>query len=365
MATANLQETPCFVVFSFLKREASITYKDFAMHLFNKQAKLGKVPLLNKLEDKTFMSRQVVRLAPGEMSLSMFDDFAQTSTFAWNKLRENCDSAGKYTDELKGGCAGEGANNRSRHRAHSKTTTRQNETPTTQDKTVAAYDKLIEEAVPQMKDALDAFGLKSSSFINVAIAVSNLPQLPLSSKGYLIMLLFIASGCTGDVSFAIDKTIEHMNGKGAVMRTAKLGDTAEMIPVQAMDENYGITLFRIKNGTMVTPGYELYEGAEGTEIGFLPMGAHTIADVEKTVSRRHLKIWKSEDGKWLAQGMNSKNGTVKIEAGTNEEVVVERPRANLREKVHAQSAPIVEIEPGDHLILGQTTEFAVCRTLRG
>ena len=330
MATASLQETPCFVVFGFLKREASINYKDFAMHLFNKEAKLGRVPLLNKLEDKTFMSRQVVRLAPGEMSLNMFDDFAQTATFAWNELRENC----------LGAAAAEA---------------------TSEEKTQAAHDKLIDEAVPQMKAALDAFSLKGASFMNVVIAVSNLPQLTLGNKGYLIMLLFIASGCTGNVSFAIDTTIEHMNRKGAVMRTAQLGDTAEMEPVRATEDNYGITLFRIINGTMVTPGYELYEGEEGNEVGLLPMGRHTIADVEKTVSRRHLKIWKSEEGKWLAQGMNSKNGTIKIEAGTHAEVVVE----HARNMACGARPPIVEIEPGDHLILGQSTEFAVCRTLRG
>ena len=326
-ATASLQVTPSFVVFDFLKREASINYKDFALHLFNRDAKLGRVPLLNRLEDRTFMSRQVVRLAPGEMSLKMFDDFSQTAAYAWNELKCNC-------------LAGNG---------------------TAEEKTLAAYEKLVDKAVPELKNALDAFNLKDMSFMNVVIAIANLSQLTLSTKGSLIMLLFIASGCTGDVSFAIDKTIEQMNKKGAVMRTAQLEDAAKFEPVNVPPERQGLTLFRIRNGIMVTPGFELFEGEEGNEIGLLPSGTHAIADVEKTVSRRHLRIWKREDGTWLAQGLNSKNGTVKIEAGTENQVVIEYPR----DFAEGQRSCAVEIEPGDHLILGQDTEFIVCRTLRG
>ena len=315
MAPSSTHPTPCFVVFDFLKREAGVNYKDFAMHLFNKEARLGKVPLLTRLEDKTFMSRQVVRLEPGSMSVGMFDDFASTATFAWNALK---------------GASGN-----------------------------SAYKKLIDVAVPQMVDSLRAFELKDKSFMNVVVTVANMPQLTEGAKGSLIMLLFIAAGCTGDVSFAIDKTIEQMNAQGATMRTAQLEETADFEPVEVKADDFGLTLFRIKNGVMVTPGFDLFDGEEGNEIGLLPEGSHVFADVEKTVSRRHLKVWKADDGRWLVKGLNSKNGTVKLDAGTMKEVVVELSR-NVACGV---ASPEVEIAPGDHLILGQDTEFIVCKTL--
>ena len=315
MAPSSTHPSPCFVVFDFLKREAGVNYKDFAMHLFNKEARLGKVPLLTRLEDKTFMSRQVVRLAPGDMSVGMFDDFASTATFAWNALK---------------GASGN-----------------------------SAYNKLIDVAVPQMVDSLRAFELKDKSFMNVVVTVANMPQLTEGAKGSLIMLLFITAGCTGDVSFSIDKTIEQMNAQGATMRTAQSQETADFEPVEVKPDDFGLTLFRIKNGVMVTPGFDLFDGDEGNEIGLLPEGSHVFADVEKTVSRRHLKVWKADDGRWLVKGLNSKNGTVKLDAGTMKEVVVELPR-NVACGV---ASPEVEIAPGDHLILGQDTEFIVCKTL--
>ena len=326
MAT-TLKETPCFVVFDFLKQEANLTYKDFALHLFNKQAKYGKVLLADRLEDKTFLSRQVVRLMPKEMSPSMFADFATTATFAWNELKAA--SAAREASE--------------------------------DEKVRAAYERLIDVAVPKMTDALRAFGLKGNSFMNVVITVSNMANLKINTKGFLVTLLFIVAGCVGDVSLAIDIVLERMNMQGAEMRTAQIEDaeTADLGTIKVDDANYGLALFRIKNGVMVTPGFELFEGEEGTEVGLLPKGLHVIADVENTVSRRHLKIWKTEDDKWIAQGLGSKNGTVKIDATTKCRVVIENPRVGAAR----QPNPPVEIKPGDHLILGQDTEFIVCRTM--
>ncbi len=325
MPIANLQETPCFVVFDFLKREASVNYKDFATVLFNKNATLGKVPLINRLEDKTFMSRQVVRLRPGEMSKKMFDDFALSSTFAWNELK-------RFSED---------------------------ETLPFEERTKVAYKKLVDVGVPQMTEALRAFRLKDKAFMNVVIAVANMQQLSLGSKGSLIMLLFVAAGCTGDVSYAVDLTIEQMNMQGAVMKTAQFEEDDYVTDaLKEKDLDAGLTLFRIKNSVMVTPGYPLYPGADGNEIGLLPQGSHTIADVEKTVSRSHLKIYKAEDGRWFAKGLNSKNGTYKISSGTHEKVIIERPR----DKETAVEKKEVEIVAGDHLVLGQDTEFIVCKT---
>ena len=315
MSSSSQTPTPCFVVFDFLKKEAGVSNKDFAMHLFNKEANLGKTPLLTRLEDKTFLSRQVVRLAPGDMSMRMFDDFVSTATFAWNALKSASGNS--------------------------------------------AYNKLIDVAVPQMVDSLKAFELKDKSFMNVVVTVANMSQLTEGAKGSLVMLLFITAGCTGDVSFAIDKTIEQMNAKGATMRTAQFQETADFEPVEVKTDDYGLTLFRIKNGVMVTPGFDLYDGEEGNEIGLLPKGSHVFADVEKTVSRRHLKIWKDGDGRWMVKGLNSKNGTVKHDAGTSKNVVVELPR----NEANGVASPEVEIAPGDHLFLAQDTEFIVCKTL--
>lgn len=326
MPLANLQETPCFVVFDFLKREASVNYKDFATVLFNKNAKLGKVPLINRLEDKTFMSRQVVRLRPGEMSKNMFDDFSLSSTFAWNELKRVAGDEFTSSDE----------------------------------RTKLAYKKLVDVGVPQMNEVLKTYRLKDKAFMNVVIAVANMQQLSLGSKGSLIMLLFVATGCTGDVSYAVDLTIEEMNMQGAVMKTAQFNEddyTTESLKEEDFDA--GLTLFRIKNSVMVTPGHTLYPGEGGTEIGLLPHGNHTIADVEKTVSRSHLQIYKSEDGRWLARGLNSKNGTYKISAGTHEKIVIEQPRGKNSEAQNKE----VEIMAGDHLVLGHDTEFIVCKTI--
>ena len=75
-----------------------------------------------------------------------------------------------------------------------------------------------------------------------------------------------------------------------------------------------------------------------------------------TVSARHLRIRRDEAGRWLAEGLGSRNGTMLVGGQDGRHVTVELPQS--ARDAEAVPAPI-EIHPGDQLILGEETAFLV------
>ena len=72
------------------------------------------------------------------------------------------------------------------------------------------------------------------------------------------------------------------------------------------------------------------------------------------MSGEHARIW-LEEGQWLVEGLDSRNGTVLVNGLTGEEVVVEPPRSDR----HGFASQPVPLSAGDTLRLGSATTFLV------
>ena len=91
----------------------------------------------------------------------------------------------------------------------------------------------------------------------------------------------------------------------------------------------------------------------GSIIGSLTGDENAITDVDSDVPRQHLRIW-FQDGRWLAQGLDSTNGSFLISGVDRCRQAIEPPR---RERSANFANTPVEIHNGDTLCLGATTRF--------
>ena len=115
-------------------------------------------------------------------------------------------------------------------------------------------------------------------------------------------------------------------------------------------------LLRLVGGSPSGAPRWLAPGPEGTVVGALATEEGALNDVGPTVSARHLRIRCDEAGRWLAEGLGSRNGTMLVGGQDGRRVTVELPQSAR----DAEAAPAaIEIHPGDQLILGEETAFLV------
>lgn len=116
-------------------------------------------------------------------------------------------------------------------------------------------------------------------------------------------------------------------------------------------------LLRVVGNSARPPLRPLTTDPVGSIIGSLTGDENAITDVDSDVSRQHLRIW-LQDGRWLAQGLGSTNGSFLISGVDRCRQAIEPPK---RERpANFANAP-VEIHNGDTLCLGATTRFLAIR----
>lgn len=218
-----------------------------------------------------------------------------------------------------------------------------------------------DEARRSMERALTACGQSAALYRNAMGRVAEAPGLTPDERAEAGMVLFVAAGCTADARRAATAALDFartVHGGGAVTpapgthaassRPATAGPGAGSEPV--------LGLLRLVDGHAVGSPFWLSPAAAGTVVGALATEEGAVNDVGATVSGRHLRLWHDEDGRWLAEGLGSRNGTVLARACDGAHTVVEPPQSARS----AGDAPApVGVRPGDRLILGEETVFLV------
>ena len=208
---------------------------------------------------------------------------------------------------------------------------------------------LAGEGCDEMCESLRYYGSDDVLFRNTMTDIANEQRLSDADRANLAMMLYCESGCTGDVPQAVAHMKEANKIMGARFRTVVAdGDTG-----QAGDPSE-LALVRVDPGT--SGRYVLSTDSEGTVIGRSPTAPNAITNVDGVVSKNHARIWRDEEGSWWIEGLGSTNGTVLLDAGSDEEVVVEPPAA---EREAGKAYGPVPLRWGDQIVLAGSTTFWV------
>lgn len=323
----DVRETPSSVMYADLKAFGHIKNADLASILMRPDARLGGDVIANRIQVRSFLSREIVRAEPGALPAGCFADLASSSLTVYARLRSGASGrAGLSPDEI---------------RSH-----------------------YLGPAASAMREALAACGLDDRLYANALGAFRSARVPDGRDKGALYLMLFIAAGCSGNVPAAVGVVERFAAGKlAASLRTVETGfePGAEVLGGGGAGEAEGrvLALMRVVDGVPSAVVHRLSTAPEGSVIGILATGERDVTDVAPDVSRRHLRIWR-EGGTWLAQGLGSTNGTAIISGATGALTVIEPPRA---QRVAGAVYPPVPLADNDVLCLGATTRFLVMTVL--
>lgn len=306
--------TPREVLFDELKEFGNISNHDLAFMLLSSTINIeGKTPR-QRVESKSWLSRYVVHVQPGENAggwLAPYDESVPAIVSRCKKAQ------GRDADQ-------------------------------------ALVERFGGSAAASMRAALEAYGRDGAIFSNMVGRILAAHIARTSDSAELLVRLFVVAGASGNPSIAVGQTLSSARRYlGNTLATAM--PTMHEIPDDALHEAMCLGLYRVKNGMMSGKVHRLSLDEDGTEIGALCAAAHAINDVDEGVSRRHLRIWRDEDGAWLAEGLGSRHGTVLVSGEDQSVVVVEPPRS---ERDGFESKP-VNLLPADRLVLAGVTEFMV------
>lgn len=309
------QPTPSNVMFEVFKELGGLSYKDLAsLVLTDRPVWEGRSPR-SRVDDKTWVSRYLVHAPASAVPDRMFDDFEASARRVVARLKR-----------ADGPALSNGA-------------------------IVACF---AGAAAQRMKAALDAAGRDGALYLNVLRRIGNVQDVPESDRADLLVLHFLVTGCTNDPRRSADRTLGYAQRALGLSFKTTLPSVVEIDDESDAEPLY-LCLLRVENGRIKGAPYYLNPGSEGTEIGSLSTAQYSITDVEDTVSARHVRIWRAENGRWYVEGLDSKNGTVLVSGADRREAVVEPPR---KDRTGFVSRPM-EILPSDELVLARDTVFMV------
>ena len=317
---AQEQGYPISVMFDVFKSFGGVSNRDVAyIILSDKPLAGGRSPRDRIGSDKTFLSRSVVHSMPGELPEAMFANFENS---AYHLLSQMHDQTGSQR---------------------------------TPEDVCACFSGWAAHA---MSVSLRTYALDDTVYLNTVRGLSALEEVSAVKRAYLLVLLFLVTGCTQDPRRGAEYTLEVASDKYSAHLYTQATQTFPSVEGEAAEEaaeDLRLALFRVVGNRLRGGPYRLSTDGEGTDIGYLSTSASSITDVEETVSRRHLNIYRAEDGQWYARGLGSRNGTVLISGEDRSETVIEPPR----DKAEGFISRDVRIGPGDRLLLARDTEFMV------
>ena len=300
--------------------------RDVALVLLDTDRSFGGVTLRDRIESRSQLSRAIVHVAPGEVSRTLFNDFAQSSQIIMSRILAKMRERGETETTRKVG------------------------------------ERYSGSSASDMQAALREYGIDDSIYRNTLAHISNLRLASESDRSLLYLMLFVSTGCTGD----------PREGAGVVERYSadRVGATFRTTEASMMDfiededeQDYALGLMRIVGGKLkgASAFYRIAPTEQGTEIGSMATGDNAITDVDEDVSRHHARIFK-QGKRYYIIGLKSTNGTTVISGDDKVEHVVEPPK---RERRRDYVPEPYEILPTDTICLGASTRFMVMPFLGG
>ena len=290
-----------------------------ALVLIDTDHAFGEVNMRERIESRDRLSRTIVHAKPGDIHPELFNDFALSSQVLLRVL----------IDKLKA--------------------------KKVDDPRTALLERFSGPAAQNMMAALKECRIDPYAYANTLDAIARLERLNDFQNALLYLILFVATGCTGDPLFAA-QTVERfaLEELNEAFLTPEPGVYATP---ETQPRSEDLALVRIIGGQMKggSSFYVLTKRESGTEIGTLATGSDAIRDVDEDVSRHHARVFE-RDGHWFVEDLGSTNGTSVIAGSDKVEHVVQEPR---RKRKQAASSDAYEIFPTDTLCLGATTRFMV------
>lgn len=314
-------ETPSSAMFGDLRRFCGIAHRDAARLLLNRTALYGGKSLQQRIDDKTFLSREIVHAQPFALPHELFADLASSAqTVAARAIAAHGGG--------RGGCS----------------------------EVIAHYRG---PAALTMQEALEASGVDPMPYVNVVQKIMSFTMRQESDRALLLVMQFIATGCLTSPQAAAEKVDAFASASLALSLDTMVA--ASPPPRQASSTASPLPqlgLIRLVDGAFRPPIHKLSCEDTGTVLGCLPTGPSAIADVDPDVSRRHARIWR-DGGHWYLVDLGSTNGTCVI-SGANKAIYRLRDSADEAPGDNAASEPF-EIRNSDIICLGATTRFLVMK----
>lgn len=308
--------TPSSYMYADLRSFGGISNKAAASDLLTEHTLYGNAVLRDRINERTFLSRQIVHATPDRVHPEFFADFHKSAQTITSKIVSNLGR------------------------------------PTAYDEVIHHYGEVASRGMAAL---LDKYSLDGNLYANGVHRINVSPMTKTHDKAVLLVMMFVVAGCLANPELAIEITRSFM--KKTMPFTFSTLQPTMMDPsilLQQPDKQTKLGLIRISNDTVCSSIYPLSTSEEGTTIGLLTTGKQNINDVDVDVSRKHLRIFRNGDA-WYAQGLGSTNGTTLISGADKSTRVIEPPKSANKK------LPPIEINNGDTLCLGKTTQFLVLK----
>ena len=309
-----VRDTPSTVLYADLRSYGGIKNADAARILLSAKIGPGGKSPRDRIESRTFLSREVVHVSPDKVYPSIFGDlFASTQTL-YARVLTKAGGAQALQDVIA-------------HYSGS-----------------AAY---------LMATSLTDYNLDAQLYRN---EVTRLMQVRLRTerdRPLLLFMLFCITGCLADPTSAVRMIEDFAHNK----LTQDLATVSVNLDDGADDGSQtSLGLLRIVGNVAQPPILPL--NPAGSVLGSLASGPGSVTDVGADVSRIHARVW-FDGSRWLCEGLGSTNGTFIISGEDKSTAVVEPPRKQRNQKV---TYPPLELHESDILCLGGSTRFLVLHT---
>ena len=309
------RSTPSSVLYADLRSFGKITNKAAARILLSARIGAGGKAPRDRIESRTYLSREVVHVLPQNVIPSIYADFYSSTQTLFSQIKKHL---------------------------HGTVTTRM------------LVVHFAEEAALKMSDALRVHGLDAQIYLNECNRLTHVRLCVEKDRPLLLFMLFCIVGCLADVKQAVRQVEEFAHHKlSQDLATISVDLDSQEQTTESTGAQIG--LLRIQNGVAQSSIKTLRPA--GSVVGTLATGPGAISNVGPDVSRTHARIWR-EGNRWLCIGLKSTNGTFIISGVDKSMLCVEPPHSRRNAKI---DYPPQEIQEGDILQFGRDTKFLVLR----
>lgn len=299
--------TPCGAMFAMFKRKGGMSNREVAgLVLSARPLSDGKSPV-SRISDRTWVSRFIVHAPTGSLQERYFRDYGSAAQRLFDRIRSS----------------------------HRRLSNQQ------------VIDFVLDEQEHLMEQALEAQHQSAVLYRNAMERIATLPGNSPGERAEMLMVLLVATGCSGQVRAAVAYTMDYARKMfDARPSTPPSVEWDAQAGASASEAPHAMGLLRLKD-TLVTGGpYWIEPAGKGAQVGALATGEHDVTDVEDDVSGLHLHIWHDAECGWLVEDLDSTNGTQLVDGADG---TVQRLAPNAPEPLH----------PGDEIRLGAATAFAL------
>ncbi|MFR7671189.1 MAG: FHA domain-containing protein [Collinsella sp.] len=183
----------------------------------------------------------------------------------------------------------------------------------------------MESCVPDMQDAPTNCGVDGMLFRNGVERIETADDSDIKDRLYIHLVFLSLPAAFGDPARAIEYTESFVSDQMlSTLGTVETTVTSFFSTTAPHGRHSsGAAARRGQLGT--TAAASLTTDPVGSIIGSLTGDENAITDVDSDVSRQHLRIW-LQDGRWLAQGLGSTNGSFLISGVDRCRQAIEPPR---------------------------------------